>query len=124
MKRITLALLFALTSTTCAAQLLKWHPYSSSDITRQAVFTGLMLLDYKQTLDIKKHKELRETNKILGENPSDTRVRNYFIATTIVHAAIVGFLPPAEREVWQCAGIVLEGVVVMHNRRLGLHISF
>ena len=90
----------------------------------ELTFAALMLVDYKQTMDIKNRPGYYEVNPLLGRRPSDARIRNYFIGATVAHAAITYALPEKYRPVWQWGTIAVEGVVLLHNRSIGLRVTF
>jgi hypothetical protein len=73
--------------------------------------------DMIQTLDIKTHPELHETNKLLGPHPEDARVSVYFVL--IMHANILLwlFLHPIWRDLVPSAVLVVEAVQVYRNVR-------
>lgn len=98
--------------------------WTDKDTVTQAVVLSTFALDYMQTKDIKNHSDLRETNVFLGNHPSDARVRNYFVAASILHTAIAYKLPPEWRRTFQYTTIALQVVTVIKNKRLGLNFEF
>ena len=45
-----------------------------ADLAREAIFAAEVLVDYRQTLDIKNHPGVYELNPIMGRHPSDDRI--------------------------------------------------
>lgn len=83
-----------------------------------------MAADHNQTRQICASPKVHETNPLLGREPEPARVRNYFVASTILHAAITYALPTQYRAAWIAAGIAIEASVVHRNRKLGLRVAF
>ena len=100
------------------------EPLSGKEWGREAVFFAFGLLDYGQTMDIKNHPGMYERNPLLGENPSDVRIRNYFLGAAATHAAITYLLPRQYRPTWQWGTMLLEVGVVAHNYSIGLRVDF
>lgn len=100
----------------------------------QAAWFVLHFIDYQQTLDIKNHQGspdqpgggtvLKEGNPLLGDNPSDSRIRNYFAATALGHYAVSYLLPSSYRSYWQ--GLTLTGatIIVVRNHEKGLRVQW
>lgn len=80
--------------------------------------------DYKQTLDIKNHRGLYETNPILGKHPGDAHVRNYFVASSVATLVTLYVLPSSYRNVLLRAGLAVEFAVTHNNAALGLKGAF
>lgn len=87
------------------------------------VYTTLML-DAAQTLDIKNHPELYETNPLLGRHPSDVKIVSYFIGAGFAHDAITKALPSQYRAAWQFGWAALEIGTIIRNHRLDLRFNF
>ena len=79
--------------------------WTTGDTIRQMAFTGLNILDSKQTHRITDDPMSHEDNRLLGKNPSHSRINNYFITTTILNGLISYILPKGERELWQYGSI-------------------
>jgi len=100
----------------------EWTP---ADTAREATYLVLHVIDWGQTLDIVGQEDrYHEINPILGEHPSRGRVNLYMATTPIVHGALAYALPRAWREGWQYVTIGIEGNLVYHNYRIGLHVDF
>jgi hypothetical protein len=100
------------------------RPLSAKEWKMEAAVLTAGLIDYAQTRDIKNHPELYETNPLLGENPSDTRIRNYFIAAGLAHVGIAHLLPRPYRMPWQMGWLTLQVINMQNNHRLGLRLEF
>jgi hypothetical protein len=126
------------------------YELSKGQIAAETAFVGLMLIDYRQTMDIRgwcernnpgagraiRHPDgsvtftngtkckASESNPLLGDMPSDSRIRNYFIGATLAHVAIAKALPTEYRPYWQGAGILLQLVTVIKNKQIGLSVNF
>lgn len=100
------------------------EPLSSSEWQREGAFLALGLIDYGQTRDIKNHAGMYETNPLLGRNPSDARIRNYFLASGVAHLGITYLLPRQYRSAWQWGTMAIELGVVAHNYSIGLRMAF
>lgn len=87
------------------------------------VYTTLML-DAAQTLDIKNHPDLHETNPLLGRHPSDVKVVAYFIGAGFAHNAITKALPSEYRSTWQFGWAALEIGTIIRNHQLNLRFNF
>lgn len=154
MKTIITLILVALCSNSIANDLPDMgEPTSRYDLTKgqlvaETAFAGLMLIDYRQTLDIKGFCRRRfpnvgtenadgsvtdgnkvycnvyETNPGLGKNPSDTKVTLYFGGLTLAHVAIAKALPNEWRPAWIGAGILMQLHQVIKNKKFGLSVNF
>lgn len=82
--------------------------------------TVLFIGDLNQTIETTKHKELPETNDILGKYPSKSEVINYFIFSYIATTITVYILPPKYSYIFQSGVIVLEIVHINENNKVGL----
>lgn len=91
-----------------------------------AVLTVLLVVDARQTLDIKNHANIREMNRILGDHPSDRRIKAYFalcIMGNIVATWLVATGRVADPAWWlagQGAVIGVEWWCLLNNHKLGL----
>lgn len=114
---------------------------------------GLLVVDWAQTLDIARTEQVHystpacadpatrsqpwagactqqrrrvynEYNPFLGREPSVAEVNRYFIAALGGTALISYAMPTKYRRYFLGGVIVLESLVVLHNHRIGLHISY
>jgi len=98
--------------------------WSQEDTERETIFATLMVLDWRQTMDIARHSDIEETNPVLGKHPNNARINTYFAASLAAQYLIAQALPAEYRRCWQNAGIVFEATVVGGNYRLGLQIGW
>lgn len=99
-------------------------PWSRADVTREAVYQALAVVDWGQTLDIENHPGLYETNFILGKHPSRARINAYFLTTGALHFAATHYLPREWRPVFQYVSIGIEVGAVSNNYKLGVKLAF
>ncbi len=120
MKKLLVASVLALSALTCKAD-----DWSKADTVRQTVVLTTLAVDMMQTLDIKNHPGLHETNPILGRHPSDHKVVTYFLVSAAAHTVLVQKLPAGwPRQSAQYGLIALELVVIAKNKKLGINIKF
>ena len=95
------------------------------DTAYESVFACLTIIDWGQTRYSSLHPEqYTETNPILGDHPSVTKVDVYFPAAIVGHALISAALPPKYRRWWQFFWIGAEGYTISNNARAGVRIEF
>ena len=112
-----LAILLLLTG--CATD-----PWSKQDIVLEAAYMVVTAADLSQTLQIKHHPDMVETNPLMGEHPSDKRIRSHFATCAVLHVLAVDLLPSKYRGMFQMLGIGFESAVVYHNNTIGLNVRF
>jgi hypothetical protein len=112
------ALLLGVSSAPAAAE------WTAADTAREAVYLGLHVADWGQTLDIENHPNIHETNPILGEDPNRSAINAFFVGTGLLHAGISYILPRPYREVWQYVSIGYRFSYVEQNHNLGLKFGF
>ena len=96
-----------------------------ADWARQGAITALMVADYAQTVDIyRRPTEYHEVNVMVRQHWSESGIRNYFVASIAVNAAVTRALPADWRPAWQYGYLAFEALTVLHNRRVGLHFQF
>lgn len=98
--------------------------WTESDSNRQRAVLTSFYLDYAQTMDIKNHAGYYESNPFLGRNPSDVRIRNYFITAGALHTYAAYNMKPEMRRNFQYATIALQVAVILHNKKIGLRYEF
>ena len=98
--------------------------WTVQQITLEAITQTTLFVDYKQTLDIKRHQGLYESNPILGMHPSDARVRNYFLVSSILSLGIAHLLEGSSRTAFMTGEMSFELAVVKRNVGLGLTVRF
>lgn len=97
---------------------------SRDDILGTAAVLTTFAIDYRQTLDIKNHPGMYETNPILGKNPTDRQVKQYFVGASLVTLAAVYLMPAEYRKYFIGGALVMQIYTVGNNKRLGLRATF
>ena len=94
----------------------------AQDIALEVVWQAVNYADYRQTRVISENPDLWfERNPFLGEHPSTSRVKNYFIGGALAHAAITAILPAGKyRTIWQGATITIAAGFVYYNHSIGI----
>jgi hypothetical protein len=105
------------------------HATYASDLSpleqkRELFVYSTLVLDAAQTLDIKNHPDLYETNPLLGRHPSDAKIVAYFIGAGFAHNAVTKALPTRYRAMWQYGWAALEIGTIIRNRKLNLRFNF
>ena len=92
------------------------------DIAVEVVFQVALYADYRQTRVIAENPGIwHEKNPLLGDHPSTSRVRNYFLAASVGHWAISYMLPKGKwRNMWQGVTIGMELNQTYQNYTLGI----
>ncbi|HEY8369880.1 MAG TPA: hypothetical protein VIM86_11250 [Thermodesulfobacteriota bacterium] len=83
-----------------------------------------LLLDMAQTLEINGSPDFKETNRLLGERPSDGAVLAYFGSIAALHAASYLTLDGRWANVVSRAVLFVQVPAIDNNARLGVRISF
>jgi hypothetical protein len=83
-----------------------------------------LAVDYKQTLDIKNHPGMYERNPLLGDHPSDVRIRNYFALAAIGSVATIYLLPSEYRKYFIGGVLTVELIAIGNNKSIGLRTNF
>lgn len=125
---IALAIVVLLVSTGYSAE--ENRKWTSLDTGLQVTYTFLHITDWSQTLHASRRRSYRnqplcyrETNPVLGDNPSTGRINSYFASTLLLHSAIAYILPKPYRTIWQSFWIGAEYSAVQQNREYGLGVS-
>ena len=98
--------------------------WTTQQIVLESVVQTALFVDYKQTLDIKRHQGYSESNPILGLHPSDVRVRNYFLISSILSLGVAQLLQGSSRTAFMTGEMSFELAVVKRNVGLGLTVRF
>lgn len=99
-----------------------FQPFSRADYLRQVGLSLLLVVDAKQTLDIRA-RGFREHNPLL-RHASPGQVRSYFLGA-IVGSALLAYAMPLEyRRTFQYSAIALEVAVTANNKRIGVRGNF
>jgi hypothetical protein len=91
---------------------------------REFLVDATLTLDALQTMDIKNHPELHETNPLLGNHPGDVKIFAYFVGAGVGHYAVTKALPTEYRAAWQYGWAALEIATIIRNHRLDLRFNF
>lgn len=101
---------------------------TTADNVREGLFAGLVLIDYKQSTDMKHHPGIHEINPVVshfsGKHPSDPAFSAWCAGTVAAHYAISTLLPRDARHIWQYVTLSVEGANVVSNFSIGLRMSF
>ena len=84
----------------------------------------LLTADWLQTRYIAKDDDYYETNGILGEQPTDAEVNQYFITSLLLTNGIGYVLPDDMQDYFYLTVAVVEGVQVLDNYRIGIRFEF
>ena len=91
-----------------------------------ALLGGFMIahyIDYSQTLQIKNHPGLYETNKLLGKHPSDGKITRGLLISSVAIGGVSAILPPKYRKIFLGTLTVCKISVIKHNKSMGLSIT-
>lgn len=83
-----------------------------------------LLVDMAQTLEINGSVALEESNRLLGEQPSDGAVLAYFGSIAAVHVATYLALDPRWANIVSRAILFVQVPAIDNNARLGVRIAF
>lgn len=122
MKRTVIAAALAASSLAHAGE-----PLNAKEWALEGAFLAAGLVDYGQTRDLVKNRlhDMHEQNALLGRNPSEARVRNYFMAMGAAHVVVSHALPRgAYRATWQWSTLALQLAVIARNKQIGLKVDF
>jgi hypothetical protein len=121
MKYLAITVLFMLILSTKSRAFDTW---TSTDTILEITSETVIAMDWVQTLQIKDHPDLNETNIFLGSHPSDDKINLYIGSVMILHPLITYILPAKLRPVFQMITIGIEGNAVQNNLRAGLNVKF
>ena len=83
-----------------------------------------IVADWGQTRYVAKSPQYYETNPILGEKPSVSKVNKYFIGVLAVNNGIMIALPDKYKPYYAGVVTTVEAGYVAHNNSIGIKISF
>ena len=99
--------------------------WTKEDTHRQMLSSVLLIIDWSQTHETTgKDSGFKESNPILGLNPSRERVNQYFAVVSIANLVISRMLPAREREWFQSIVIGVELLAVGNNYKIGMKANF
>jgi len=99
-----------------------WLGLDKKDSWQFYTGTGLLVIDTLQSRYISKTKNLRESNVILGDSPSASKVYAYNIAVIGINYAINRFSPRWLKNSWNAGLISVEIYCVVGNHGNGLRV--
>lgn len=120
MKKITLLIIFFCIAG-CSGK--NFQPFSKTDWALQTAYTTAAIYDWRQTLEIKNHPELIETNPFLGRNPTDQEINTMIPVGILAHWLFAWYLPPEGRKIFQTTFIGIEGAAVRNNYKNGIRVD-
>ncbi len=104
--------------------------WTKSEIAKEAMWGGLQLMDYRQTMQTARNPDrFRELNPFLGEHPSQGEVSAWFMGWAFWHPVITDALPREKtilgsrikpRDLWQNLSLAVSGACVINNFSVGL----
>ena len=96
-------------------------PIRKEDVYRHAAMTGLMVVDWRQSVEIAKNPdEYWEKNPLLSDHPTEREVNTYFLSSYLTKSAISYLLPHKYRGPFQYVMIGASAVCVGRNFSIGL----
>lgn len=99
--------------------------WTDSQVTKAVALAVLTTADWAQTRNIARNPhKWYETNPLLGEHPSVSKVDKHFIISGIVGAFVLESLPSKYRDWALNAGIMIEVGCVVNNFNLGIGVKF
>jgi hypothetical protein len=99
--------------------------WSREDTYRQTALTGLMAVDYAQTMKISREPDKYwERNPLLGKHPDEAEVTAYFIGAYAIKTGVAMALKPEYRKWWQYTMIGASAGCVGWNLHIGLGVGF
>jgi len=111
----------------------KWNKQFAAE---EVLFQALHVVDLGQTLDIKHHPDIQETNMsnggssdVIGHHPNDAKVVGWMITEAMVHFVVTDYLIRSDAPKWMVHGweavtIGVQAGVVHNNFSLGLRCKF
>lgn len=72
-------------------------PATKGDFVRHGVMTGLMVVDWRQTVEIANNGAYHEISPLIGSHPSEGRVNTYFALSWLFKTAVALVLPGDEK---------------------------
>ena len=85
---------------------------------------SLLFVDMLQTVEISKNERFHEKNPILGTQPTEREVYQYFAMATLLVNLIGESIPDEHRDNFYIATAVVQSKVVFENIQLGVKIKF
>jgi hypothetical protein len=95
----------------------------NADMLKNAT-TAVIIADWGTTLDIERHDNLCETNRLMGRNPTRGTVNKYFIGKLLLHFYINSLKSKRIRNAWNVTQFYITATAVRGNLQAGLQIRF
>ena len=95
-------------------------PIRKSDWVRHGVLTGLMIIDWRQTLQNGSDFRYYELNPALGKYPSKGAINTYFAVSYCIKTLTTYLLPHDWRKKFQYGMIGISVICVGRNFQIGL----
>jgi len=97
--------------------------WTKSNTKWESAYMVTHLIDWRQTLEISNNPRFKETNPILGNNPTENEINQYFLLTGISHYLISRYLDDW-RETWQKTTFFIQFSVISKNAIIGIKTNF
>ena len=124
MKTLILTILLLLPISANAWERKPENRWTWGDTIREAAYLQLTVMDWGQTRYIARSLVYKESNRLLGENPTKEEVDRFFVVNILLHGAVSYALPRRWREGWQYVTIGVRFNTVQHNHSIGVKIEF
>jgi hypothetical protein len=116
-----LAILFALFPSLCEAR----DPWETPDYMLIGATLASLAVDWGQTRHIAKNPDrFYEKNRLLGSNPSVSKVDAYFLGAMLGTVAVAHLLPSDYRRLFLAGTLSMELSVIEQNRSIGIKVEF
>jgi hypothetical protein len=96
--------------------------WSRTEIALAGAFVGALWVDAAQTRSLARAgwRDFRESNPLLGSNPSVGQINSYTAVAAVSTLGIAAVLPQKARKFWLIGALGMETFVVTHTTRLGV----
>jgi hypothetical protein len=92
------------------------YAWSATNYTLEALTATSLLIDRDQTQQIASHPDLIETNRILGQHPSNTKINTYFALMELGQLGIADVLPNPYRNIFLGTVTTVEVLTIRKNK--------
>lgn len=90
----------------------------------EGIFAALLIVDCRQTAQIRHQEAMYEQNPMFGRRPHEGRVWGVCALDMVGHTVISYQLPEQYKAPWQWGTIGVEVGFIHHNVRIGLRVGF
>lgn len=118
------ALLFACAARAETFDAFKWSPPTAPEKVMFVATSASLVIDMMQTLDIKNHQGMFETNPVLGKHPSDMLIVGYFSSIIVGHSVAFYNLPMPVRIALDVVIMTFEARTIHNNVVRGYSLTF